>query len=106
MECLNTIWGLYFLHDLMELQDAAVFKVAPESLVFSYENIFHDSPAAAGGFTLRSVPAVHSRTWHYVHTNAVDIEHDDKSCPKLIPTNNNPVAMDAAGCPVIWRDSP
>jgi hypothetical protein len=106
MECFFTEWGLCFLHDLIEPQDAAVFKAASESLVFSCENIFHDSPAAAGGFALRTVPAVHSRTWHDVQANAVDIEHDDKSRLMLITTNNYPMAMDAAGLPVIRRDSP
>lgn len=106
MECLYTLWGLCFLHDISEPQDTAVFKAASESPVFSYENIFHDSPAAVGGYTLRTDRAVHSTTRHYVHANTVDVEHGDKNRPMLIPANNYPMAMDDVGCPVIWRDSP
>ena len=106
MDCLYTLMGPRVRQNMLQSQDAAVFQAASTSTAFSYENIFHDGLAEVGGYTLRTDPAVHSKTWPYVHANADDIEHDDKSRPMLIPTNNDPVAMDAVGFPVIWRDSP
>ena len=106
MECLNSLGSSCDRQKIIGFQVAAIFQVTYINSAFTFESIFHDSPAAVGGYTLRTDRAVHSKTWHYVHANTIDIEHDDKSRPMLIPTNNYPMAMDAVGFPVIWRDSP
>ena len=91
---------------MIQLQDAAVFQAASTSTAYSYEYTFPAGSADSAAFVLRTRPAVHAQTWRYVHANPVAFQGGNKGLMMLTRNNNDPMAMDAVGFSIFWRDSP
>ena len=105
MECLFIFMLCYGWQNIIKPSVTAAFQAASNSPVFSYENIFPFDLAGVAGLVLRTFPAVHSRSWRYVHANPVAFRHGEKYHPILGRNNNDPMAMDAVGFSILGRDS-
>jgi len=105
MECLFIFMLCCGWQSIVKSSVSAALQAVSHSPVFSYENIFPFGLAGVAGLVLLSIPAVHSRSWRYVHANAVVFGRGEKHRPMLSRNNNDPMTMDAVGFSIPGRDS-